>query len=138
MLLKLYHKTWTRILLSKPSPKKKKIFSISNFFVLIRQVVDWYKANTYVFDTIGCHCKELLRDTIDLHRNSSVFFTLLSRMDFLRFITKDNIEVLILLKIPLTNDLNGFPLRFSTITNERWCIGFVISNTSTWLLQPNW
>ena len=139
MLLKLCYKTWTRTLLSKSSPKeKKKILSISNFFILIRQVVDWYKANTYVFDTIGCHCQELLRDTIDLYRNSSVFLIILSHMDLLRLITKYNIEVPILLKIPLTKDLNGFLLKFSTTTDERWGIGFVVSNTSTWLLQPNW
>ena len=86
--------------------------------------MDWYKANTNVFDTNGtCHCQELVRDTIDLHRNSSVFLILLFRMDLLRFITKDNIEFLILLKIPLTNDLNDFLHRFSLTTNESEAVG---------------
>ena len=44
-------------------------------------------------------------------------------MDLLKFITKDNIEVFVLLKIPLTNDLNSFLLRFSTTTNESEAVG---------------
>ena len=58
-----------------------------------------------------------------MHRNSSVCPILLSRMDLFRFTTKDNIEVPILLKIPLTNYLNGFLLRFSTTTNESKAVG---------------
>ena len=57
-------------------------------------------------------------------------------MDLLKFITKDNIEVFVLLKIPLTNDLNSFLLRFSTTTNESEAVGSSSPTRALGFLRP--
>ena len=43
----------------KTLTKKKRFCTYLSLFCLIRQIVDWIKANTYVFDTIARHNQEL-------------------------------------------------------------------------------